>query len=52
MGGKADAGEQVQQQNDVTSDFIEKAWPEMASAVANGPGKFNDCANNVGGANQ
>jgi hypothetical protein len=27
---------QVQQQNDVTSDFIEKAWPEMASAVANG----------------
>jgi hypothetical protein len=27
---------QVQQQNDVTSDFLEKAWPEMASAVANG----------------
>lgn len=27
---------QVQQQNDVTTDFLEKAWPEMASAVANG----------------
>ena len=27
---------QVQQQNDVTSEFLEKAWPEMASGVANG----------------
>jgi hypothetical protein len=27
---------QVQQQNDVTTDFLEKAWPEMASAVADG----------------
>jgi hypothetical protein len=27
---------QVQQQNDVTTEFLEKAWPEMASAVANG----------------
>jgi hypothetical protein len=26
----------VQQQNDVTSEFIEKAWPEMAVAVADG----------------
>jgi hypothetical protein len=27
---------QVHQQNDVTSEFIERAWPEMASAVADG----------------
>jgi hypothetical protein len=27
---------QVQQQNEVTSEFLEKAWPEMASAVADG----------------
>lgn len=26
----------VQQQNDVTSEFIEKAWPEVAVAVADG----------------
>jgi hypothetical protein len=27
---------QVQQQNDMTSEFLEKAWPEIASAVADG----------------
>jgi hypothetical protein len=27
---------QVRQQNDVTTDFMERAWPEMASAVADG----------------
>jgi hypothetical protein len=27
---------QVHQENDVTSEFIERAWPEMASAVADG----------------
>lgn len=27
---------QVRQENDVTPDFIERAWPEMASAVADG----------------
>jgi hypothetical protein len=27
---------QVQQQNDVTTEFLDKAWPEMASGVANG----------------
>lgn len=27
---------QVRQENDVTQDFIDRAWPEMASAVAEG----------------
>ncbi|HEX2115131.1 MAG TPA: hypothetical protein VHM01_12060 [Alphaproteobacteria bacterium] len=27
---------QVEQQNDVTPEFLERAWPEMASAVADG----------------
>jgi hypothetical protein len=27
---------QVQQQNDVTPEFLERAWPELASAVADG----------------